>query len=137
MFSPGYAGVDYAGYRASLPSSWAAASYNYVAFFPPRFTGDSPAAAPAPSPTDTSLAGRSAIVQVEVPANASVWFGGAQTKQGGTLRTYETPPLESGYAYHYDVKARWEQDGKAVERTQRIEVYPGGRITVTFAPPGA
>ncbi len=137
LFSPGYAGVVDAGYRASLASSWAAASYNYVAFFPPTFTGDSPAAAPPLAPTDTRLNGRRAVVQVEVPANATVWFGGAQTKQGGTLRTYETPPLESGYAYHYDVKARWEQGGKAVERTQRIEVYPGGRITVTFARPGA
>jgi uncharacterized protein (TIGR03000 family) len=135
LFSPGYTGGNYAGYRATTPSSWAAASYNYVAFFPPTFTGDSPAAAPAPPPTDTSLAGRRAVVQVEVPADATVWFNGAQTKQGGALRTFETPPLESGYTYTYDVKARWEQNGKAVEQTRRIEVYPDGRITVAFAQP--
>jgi uncharacterized protein (TIGR03000 family) len=137
LYSPGYYGVNYAGYRATTPSSWAAASENYVAFFPPVFTGDSPAAAPAPAPTDTGLNGRPAIVQVEVPANATVLFDGAQTKQGGTMRTYETPALESGYTYHYDVKARWEENGKPVERTRRINVYPGGRITVTFTPPGA
>src|SRR5215469_2292479 len=101
LFAPGYDGAAYAGYRASTPSSWAAASYNYVAFFPPTFTGLSPAAAPAPPPTDASLAGRRAVVQVEVPADATVWFGGTQMKQGGTMRTYETPPLDSGITYTY------------------------------------
>jgi uncharacterized protein (TIGR03000 family) len=135
LFAPGYSGGTNAGYRATMPSSWAAASYNYVAFMPPTFTGDSPAAAPAPAPTDTSVAGRSALVQVGVPADATVWFNGEQMKQGGTMRTYETPALDSGYTYRYDVKARWEQNGKPVERTQRIEVYPGGRITVDFNQP--
>jgi uncharacterized protein (TIGR03000 family) len=136
LYAPGYSGGANAGYRSTTPSSWAAASYNYVAFFPLAHPGDSPAAAPAPPPTDTSVAGRPAVVQVEVPEGATVWFNGAQTKQGGGRRTYETPPLESGYPYHYDVKARWEENGKPVEQTRRIEVYPGGRITVTFARPG-
>ncbi len=137
VFGPGYVGVNYAGYRASMPSSWAAASYNYVAFFPPTFTGDSPAAAPPLPPSDTSVAaiGSRATVQVEVPANATVWFNGAQMKQGGTMRTFETPAVENGYTYYYDVKARWEENGKPVERTQRIAVYPGGRVTVAFAQP--
>jgi len=135
VFGPGYSGATYAGYRATTPSSWAATSYNYVAFFPPTFTGLSPAAAPPSPPTDTSLAGRRAVVQVEVPDNATVWFNGAQTKQGGTMRTFETPALDSGITYTYDVKARWEENGKPVERTQRIEVYPGGRVTVAFAQP--
>jgi uncharacterized protein (TIGR03000 family) len=134
---PGYVDVNYAGYPATRPSSWAADPDTYVAVFPPTFTGFSPAAAPPPPLTAASVAGRRALVHVEVPANATVWFNGAQTRQGGRLRTYETPALESGYPYTYDVKARWEQDGKPVERTQRIEVYPGGRITVAFAGPGA
>jgi uncharacterized protein (TIGR03000 family) len=139
LYAPGYGGVTYAGYRPIVPSSWAAASYSYVAFFPPSFPGSSPAAAPPAPPTDTSVAGVAdsrATVQVEVPSNATVWFNGVQTKQGGSMRTFETPALERGYTYHYDVKARWEENGKPVERTRRVEVYPGGRVTVAFAQPG-
>jgi uncharacterized protein (TIGR03000 family) len=136
LYAPGYSGGTNASYRSTMPSSLAAASYNYVAFFPLAHPGDSPAAAPAPPPTDTSVAGRRAVVQVEVPADATVWFNGTQTKQGGTMRTYQTPALESGYPYYYDVKARWEANGKPVEQTRRIEVYPGGRVTVAFTRPG-
>jgi uncharacterized protein (TIGR03000 family) len=76
-----------------------------------------------------------ATVQAEVPANATLWFDGVQTQQTGARRTFRTPPLERGRRYHYDVKARWEQDGKPVERTRRVDVAAGARVTVDFNQP--
>jgi uncharacterized protein (TIGR03000 family) len=135
-YSPGYAGVNYAGYGTSVPSSWAMAPNSYVAFYPPSFPRSAPAAAPAMPASYNSDADTRAVVQVEVPADATLWFDGVQTKQTGALRTFSTPNLESGRSYHYDVKARWEQNGKPVERTRRVDVYAGARVTVDFNQPG-
>ena len=43
-----------------------------------------------------------------------------------------SPPLSAGQAYHYTVKARWEQNGRQVERTRRVEVRAGQRSRVDF-----
>jgi uncharacterized protein (TIGR03000 family) len=134
--SGNYHGVGYAGYDVPIPSSWVAAPNSYVAFYPPAFPRSSPAAAPAAPVGYSSNADNTATVQVEVPADATLWFDGVQTKQTGAMRTFTTPELESGRSYHYDVKARWEQNGKPVERTRRVEVYPGARATVDFNQPG-
>jgi uncharacterized protein (TIGR03000 family) len=73
-----------------------------------------------------------AEVIVHVPEGAELWFDGHQTAQTGTERTFTTPALEKGTSYHYEVKARWTRDGKAVEDSQRVQVYAGGSISVTF-----
>jgi uncharacterized protein (TIGR03000 family) len=140
-YSPGYRGVGYAGYGVTVPSAWAAGPNTTVAFYPPSLPRSSPAlprsaAAGAATPAAYgSDADTRATVQVEVPANATLWFDGVQTKQTGAMRTFTTPPLESGRSYHYDVKARWEENGKPVERTRRVDVYPGARVTVDFNQP--
>jgi uncharacterized protein (TIGR03000 family) len=118
-YSPGYRGV-------TVPRS--------VAEYPQVFT-HSPQAPPRPS-SEAGGADASATVQVEVPANAALWFDGVQTKQTGARRTFHTPPLERGHNYHYDVKARWEENGKPVERTRRVSVSAGARVTVDFNQPG-
>jgi uncharacterized protein (TIGR03000 family) len=145
-YSPGYRGIGYAGYGVTVPSSYAMPANTSVAWYPPLFTrssgtagvgtgGTSGAARPA-SYGGGGGADTRAIVQVEVPANATLWFDGEKTQQTGGLRTFHTPPLERGHSYHYDVKARWEQNGKTVERTRRVDVYAGGRVTVDFNEPG-
>ena len=114
----------YAGYGVAVPSSTSAAWYL------PLFTHSPVSGGAAGADADTT-----SIVQVEVPADAMLWFDGVPTKQTGALRTFHTPPLERGHNYHYDVKARWENNGKPVERTRRVEVYAGGRVTVDFNQP--
>jgi uncharacterized protein (TIGR03000 family) len=75
---------------------------------------------------------RSALIEVRVPPNARVSFDGDGTTQTGTDRLFSSPPLSSGQAYHYTVKARWEQNGRQVERTRRVEVRAGQRSQVDF-----
>jgi uncharacterized protein (TIGR03000 family) len=77
-----------------------------------------------------------AHIWLRVATDAEVWFDGDKTKQTGTLRYYFSPPLPAGQKHIYQVRVRWNQDGKAVERQQRIDVRAGGsvRLDLTQAP---
>jgi uncharacterized protein (TIGR03000 family) len=66
--------------------------------------------------------------------NAEVWFNGQRTQQGGTQRVFNTPALESGYSYTYNISASWQQNGQLVSRERSIAVRPGESMTVNFTP---
>jgi uncharacterized protein (TIGR03000 family) len=74
----------------------------------------------------------SATMNVRVPADAAIWFQGAKTGQRGEERTFVSPPLEPGRAYTYEVRARWNQDGKEVEQTRQVRVRAGETVKVDF-----
>ncbi len=76
-----------------------------------------------------------ARVDVQVPVGAELWFDGQRTSQGGADRVFHTPPLEKGRSYHYEVRARWTEDGKTIEQTQSVPVTAGGRARVVFPKP--
>jgi uncharacterized protein (TIGR03000 family) len=76
--------------------------------------------------------GRAASIRVRVPAGAELWFDGTKTRQSGAERSFRSPPLTPGKTYFYDVKARWTEGGKPVERTRTVDVRAGGRYTVDF-----
>jgi uncharacterized protein (TIGR03000 family) len=99
---------------------------------PPAYTPSdlrsSPAYTPVPpAPSETLPIAR---VLVHVPSEAHLWFEGVETHQGGTERTFKSTPLEPGRPYLYDIKARWWEDGKAVERTRTITVRSGEVVRV-------
>jgi uncharacterized protein (TIGR03000 family) len=73
-----------------------------------------------------------ARIEVRVPDGAELWFNGAKTRQTGAVRVFESPPLEPGARYAYDVKARWTEDGRPVEKTYHVPVTAGERSSVTF-----
>jgi uncharacterized protein (TIGR03000 family) len=73
-----------------------------------------------------------ATIQVRVPPGAEVWFQGAKTKQTGAVRLFESPPLEPRERYAYDIKARWTEGGKEMERTLRVYVWAGARSEADF-----
>ena len=65
-------------------------------------------------------------------ADAEVLFDGSRTKQTGTEREFQTPPLPAGRDCHYTVTASWVQDGKEVRRERRIAVSQGAQVVVDF-----
>lgn len=67
---------------------------------------------------------------VRVPADAQVWLNGTKTKATGAVREYVSPPLETGWKYSYEVKGRWTENGKAVERTRAVRVQPGQTLEI-------
>jgi uncharacterized protein (TIGR03000 family) len=79
------------------------------------------------TPTDNT-----SFVTVHVPANAKVWFDGAETTASGAVREFKSPPLTPGANYHYEVKATWNENGKPVTQTQQINVSANSQVSVDF-----
>jgi uncharacterized protein (TIGR03000 family) len=78
---------------------------------------------------------RAAVLRVRVPADAEVWIADHRTAQRGAERIFLTPPLPDGRKLSYDLHARWIEDGKQVEQTRTIPVFPGDRLTIDFLTP--
>jgi uncharacterized protein (TIGR03000 family) len=88
-----------------------------------------------PGSTYTPRPDNRAHLWLQVPADAEVWFDGERTRQGGSLRHYYTPLLTPGKNYSYQVQARWTEDGKTVERKERVEVHAGQSLRVNLTRP--
>jgi uncharacterized protein (TIGR03000 family) len=125
--SPTYDSGDASAYGDVAPSyadgttSAAPSQGDYQSLYPP-------ATVSAPSETG-------AHVTVNVPEDAQLWFNGTLTTSTGTVRQFDSPPFTPGYRYSYKVQARWEENGKEVTQTQRVEVAPGANVSVTFPVP--
>jgi uncharacterized protein (TIGR03000 family) len=104
------------------------ATYQYV---PTLATESSPVYYSSGEPA-TQAADNSAHLNVQVPANAQVWIEGAKTTQTGTDRLFTSPPLTPGTNYSYDVRARWLDNGKPVDRTKTVVVHAGDRLDVNM-----
>jgi uncharacterized protein (TIGR03000 family) len=79
-------------------------------------------------PTDENTA----IIAVRVPPNAEIWFDGQKTSRTGTVREFQTPPLEPGEEYAYDVRARWNENGRQIDRARHVTVHAGDRFGLNF-----
>jgi len=131
-YTAGYYSPSYAYSSSFYP--------RYVAPYNPSATSGTARAATTPSypPAYPGTAGEEAIdqdravVEVRVPADAELLFEGERMNTPGPLRTFRTPRLESGKKYSYEVQARWTEGGKPVERTRKVSVRPGQRVTVDF-----
>jgi uncharacterized protein (TIGR03000 family) len=76
---------------------------------------------------------QSVSVTVLVPAaDAQVWFENRATSQQGTERLFESPLLEPNHNFTYTIKARWLENGKAVDGERRVSVQAGQSVTVNF-----
>ena len=73
-----------------------------------------------------------AHIWLRVPKSAEIWVNGVKTKQTGESRYFYSPPLELGKKYSYEMRVRWMEDGKAVEKTQRILVHAAETIRRDF-----
>jgi uncharacterized protein (TIGR03000 family) len=72
------------------------------------------------------------IVVYTPDPDADVWFEGQPTSERGTVCEFELPALAPIRDYIYEIRARWTEGGKIVERTQRIHVQAGHEVTVNF-----
>jgi uncharacterized protein (TIGR03000 family) len=88
-----------------------------------------------PVPTGVVAAEAAAVVTVQVPADAELWFDGARTAQTGPSRSFQSPPLKTDKTYHYVVRVRWVEDGKAVEQIQVVDVRGGQQARARFPQP--
>jgi uncharacterized protein (TIGR03000 family) len=84
-----------------------------------------------PSTTESPMS-RPVRVNLRVPSDAKIWFDGTQTKQTGTTRSFESPPLDVGPEYAYQIRVQWLQDSKEVTQTRQINVHAGDVIHLTL-----
>lgn len=75
------------------------------------------------------LAPGTAMITLEVPADATVVFQGQATTQTGTRRQFVTPAMSG--SGKYDVKVSWKNGDQAAEQELAIDVNPGDRRVVT------
>lgn len=75
---------------------------------------------------------RAVTMSIRVPADAEVWFGDVKTNVTGTERLFVSPPLEPGRDYTYEIRARWNENGRPVERTRTLQVHAGDRLNISF-----
>jgi len=107
-----------------------ASSEYYSGMAPQGYTGQYSYGAPSMS---TGTPQNCAFLNVRLPSeNAEVWIEGQKTQQQGTWREYFSPPLNPGKNYTYDVRARWNDNGRNVERTRSVSVQAKGVATVDF-----
>jgi uncharacterized protein (TIGR03000 family) len=136
-----YGGGGYSPYYQSYPQSYgnayqfAPSYYNLAPSYsvnPATYNKSQPRTRqsyyPAPAAVQQPVA-----VTVLVPAtDAQVWFQDAATTQQGMERLFHSPPLEPNQDYTYIIKARWMENGQAVNRERRVNVQAGQSITVSF-----
>src|SRR5262249_29207476 len=59
---------------------------------------------------------RPALINVRVPAQAELWIDDVpMNTTTGAFRQFQSQPLEPGFKYYYQVRARWTENGKQVE----------------------
>jgi uncharacterized protein (TIGR03000 family) len=121
------------------------ASYSYPApaiVVAPATTGEpllysfyAPPARTAATSEEESESGQNAAAKIEltVPAGAEVWFDGKATNQTGSARAFDTPPLQPGKTFSYDLRVRWTAPGGiVVDVTRPIQVRAGRQTVVGF-----
>lgn len=140
---PYYGGTPYYssyGYSGTVP---------YVASSPAYVTGDVVAAGPtmsyaaAPATTqsfyqpggDVASSDTSAHVIVEAPPDAKIWFDGEPTTSTGPRRQFDSPPLQPGRQYNYEVRATWNEGDREMSQTKSVPVTAGSRVEVRFPDP--
>jgi uncharacterized protein (TIGR03000 family) len=105
-------------------------------FGTPRY--NPPSAAPvglpyAPLERETA-ADRPATLEVRLPADAALEVDGWRTRQTGSSRLFESPPLVPGKSYTYDLRATWTAGGREVVKNRHVRVSAGERVEVDFGP---
>ena len=138
-----YGGYGY-GYRPYYDSNYYTPSYStYSNYYTPSYSSYvtpsrdlsayyNPPAVPALTPMASAVP---ATLEVHVPADAELFLDGNPTRQRGEVRTFESPPLQTGQVFTYEIRARWMQDGKPVEMTRSVDVSAGTRPVVDFRQP--
>jgi uncharacterized protein (TIGR03000 family) len=92
-----------------------------------------PATLPAPKPTapEVSAPPRARVI-VELPADAKLYIDDQLMKTTSERRTFNTPLLEDGQAYYYELRAEVVRDGKPVSVTKRVTLKAGDVVRARF-----
>jgi uncharacterized protein (TIGR03000 family) len=71
---------------------------------------------------------------VTVPAGAEIWFDGVKADQKGPYREFVSPPIRLGHHYYYDVRVRWRDGERELDRTRHVTFNAGDQVNLDFTP---
>lgn len=66
-----------------------------------------------------------ARLELRAPAGAEVFINDKKIEMGGPVRNFESPELKPGESYTFDVRLRWEENGKPVEEKRTLSMRGG------------
>jgi len=88
-----------------------------------------------PKPPEAVAPNRARLI-VDVPPDAKLYIDDTAMKTTAEHRTYQTPDLEPGQTYYYEVRVELQRDGKPVSETRRVLVRAGQEIHADFTDMG-
>lgn len=98
-----------------------------------------PETIPAPKPDEKKAGGSSSSVApdrakviVQLPAGAKLFVDDQPIKTSADSQAFNTPRLERGQTYFYEVRAEVIRDGKTAVESKRVLVRAGQEVSVTF-----
>ncbi len=96
---------------------------DYSLYTPPLDLSDYVAGAPS----------NSAQITVLLPdPNAGLWFQGQPIQGTRMVRVLNSPQLNPGSTYAYDVRAAWSVNGQVVSQERHVSIQAGAAVTVDF-----
>lgn len=91
---------------------------------------------PAGPDTVPAATAQPVTLTVLVPtADAELSLNGTAMTLQGVERKFQSPPLMPGQSYHYQVTAKWVDNGRPVEQTLDVPVAAGQAVTMDFRAP--
>lgn len=75
---------------------------------------------------------QTALLSVNVPAEAKIFINGAATTTTGSERQYISRGLSAGNRYDYEVRAEITRDGNTITETKNITLTPGQVANLAF-----
>lgn len=82
-----------------------------------------------PPPAPVELRAR---LTLNVPSGAKVWLAGKEIDAAASPVLLESPVLQSGQSYVFDVKVQWTEDGKTEERARKVTTEAGESKSLTY-----
>jgi uncharacterized protein (TIGR03000 family) len=77
-----------------------------------------------------------ANVTVRLPEDAKLYVDGVACPLTSSTRSFATPALEPGRAYHYTLKAEVVREGNTQVKTRQVTVHAGKAVEVDFGSMG-
>jgi uncharacterized protein (TIGR03000 family) len=90
-----------------------------------------------PAAVYASVVSNKATLVVNLPTNAKLTIDGTSTSATSARRVFQSPAIETGKDYVYNLKAEIVRDGKPVEVTKEVTIRAGKETTVNLEFPTA
>jgi uncharacterized protein (TIGR03000 family) len=125
---------DEAAPNQSMPAAPSMNGPNNPPQPPAPGTGANP---PAPAPMSGAMyrsldGAQTALLSVNVPAEAKIFINGTATTSTGSERQYVSRGLSSGNRYDYEVRAEITRDGNTITETKNVTLTAGQQANVSF-----